>query len=225
MTVPLIILAILSIFGGYVGVPAALSMGRPNYFEHFLKESVAQLEPATATHAAAPPAAVMAQSEPHGATPAPESHGAGATTGATTGATAQTAHEGGHDIETERLFTAISSVLALLGLAFGLVFFKRNPLWRAPKLLEDKYRVDEFYDATVVGPVENLSRDGLWKVVDVKIIDGLVNGVARLFAALAGALRYTQTGFARNYAAVILLGAIIVIGYFIVSFFGIRISI
>jgi NADH-quinone oxidoreductase subunit L len=61
--------------------------------------------------------------------------------------------------------------------------------------------------------------------VDVKIIDGLVNGVARLFAALAGALRYTQTGFARNYAAVILLGAIIVIGYFIVSIFGIRINI
>jgi NADH-quinone oxidoreductase subunit L len=225
MTVPLIILAILSVFGGYVGVPAALSMGRPNYFERFLKESVSQLEPATATHAAAPPAAVMAQSEPQGATPAPESHGAGATSGATSGATAQTTHEGGHDIGTERLFTAISSVLALLGLAFGLVFFKRNPLWRAPKLLEDKYRVDEFYDATVVAPVENLSRDGLWKVVDVKIIDGLVNGVARLFAALAGALRYTQTGFARNYAAVILLGAIIVIGYFIVSIFGIRINI
>ncbi|HEY9431648.1 MAG TPA: NADH-quinone oxidoreductase subunit L [Blastocatellia bacterium] len=221
MTVPLIILAILSIFGGYVGVPAALSMGRPNYFEDFLKESVAQLEPATATHAAAPPAAVMAQSEPHGATPAPESHGAGATAGAT----AQTAHEGGHDIETERLFTAISSALALLGLGFGLRFFSRNPLWRAPKLLEDKYRVDEFYDATVVGPVESLSRDGLWKVVDVKIIDGIVNGVARLFAALAGALRYTQTGFARNYAAVILLGAIIVIGYFIVSIFGIHINI
>jgi len=221
MTVPLIILAILSIFGGYVGVPAALSMGRPNYFERFLKESVAQSEPATATHAAAPPAAVMAQSESHGATPAPESHGAGAPAGAP----AQTAHEGGHDIETERLFTAISSALALLGLAFGLVFFKRNPLWRAPKLLEDKYRVDEFYDATVVGPVESLSRDGLWKVVDVKIIDGLVNGVARLFAALASALRYTQTGFARNYAAVILLGAIIVIGYFIVSIFGIHINI
>jgi NADH-quinone oxidoreductase subunit L len=59
----------------------------------------------------------------------------------------------------------------------------------------------------------------------VKIIDGFVNGVARMFAALAGALRRTQTGFARNYAAVILLGAIIVIGYFIVSFFGIHINI
>jgi NADH-quinone oxidoreductase subunit L len=206
MTMPLIILAMLSIAGGYVGVPAAL--GGSNQFEHFLEPAIAKVEPATATHNGAGPAPVMAQAESHDAV-----------------AGAQAAHEGAHDVETERLFTGISSVLAVLGLAFGLIFFNRNPLWRAPKLLEDKYRVDEFYDATVVGPVENLSRDGLWKVVDVKIIDGFVNGVARLFAALAGALRYTQTGFARNYAAVILLGAIIVIGYFIVSFFGIRINI
>ncbi|HEY6402207.1 MAG TPA: hypothetical protein VI479_12400, partial [Blastocatellia bacterium] len=182
--------------------------------EHFLKPAIAEVgEHSTATHAGAAPVAVVAQAESRGATPALESHGAAT----------QTAHESVYDVETERLFTAISSVLALLGLAFGWVFFKRNPLWRAPKLLEDKYRVDEFYDATVVGPVENLSRDGLWKVVDVKIIDGFVHGVARLFVALAGALRYTLTGFARNYAAAILLGAIIIIGYFILSFFNIRI--
>jgi NADH-quinone oxidoreductase subunit L len=220
MTVPLIILAMLSMVGGYVGVPEAMSMGRPNYFEEFLKPAVAKFEPATAAHAGAAPTDLIAQAEPHGAgaTGAPEAHGAPV-------AAAEASHEGGHDTGTELMFTGISSVLALLGLGFGLAFFKRNPLWRAPKLLEDKYRVDEVYDATVVGPIENLSRDGLWKIVDVKIIDGIVNGVARLFAALAGALRYTQTGFARNYAAVILVGAIIVIGYFIVSFFGIRINI
>ncbi|HEU0174949.1 MAG TPA: NADH-quinone oxidoreductase subunit L [Blastocatellia bacterium] len=204
MTAPLIILAMLSIAGGYVGVPEAL--GGSNKFERFLEPAIGIPKPAQA-NAVAAPMDVMAQSEPHSAAPAPEAHGADA----------QAESEGGHDVKTERLFTVISSVLALLGLGFGLSFFNRNPLWRAPKLLEDKYRVDEFYDATVIGPVENLSRDGLWKIVDVKIIDGIVNGVARMFAALASALRYTQTGFARNYAAVILLGAIIVIGYFIVS--------
>ncbi|HEY8460157.1 MAG TPA: NADH-quinone oxidoreductase subunit L [Blastocatellia bacterium] len=206
MTVPLIILAMLSIVGGYVGVPAAL--GGSNHFEHFLEPAVAKFEPAAA-HASAQATDLIAQAGPHGA--APE-------------ATAQASH-GGHDVGTERLFTAISTALALLGLGFGFAFFNRNPLWRAPKLLEDKYRIDELYNATIVGPIENLSRDGLWKVVDVKIIDGLVNGVARLFAVLADAMRRTQTGFARNYAAVILFGAIIVIGYFIVSLFGIRINI
>jgi NADH-quinone oxidoreductase subunit L len=215
MTVPLVILAMLSLVGGYVGVPEALSMGRPNYFEDFLKPAVAQFDPGTAIHAGSATTDLIARAEPHAAAPAVEARVA----------TAEAEHKSGHDVETERLFTAVSSALALFGLAFGLAFFNRNPLWRAPKLLEDKYRVDELYDATIVSPVENLSRDGLWKIVDVKIIDGIVNGVARLFAALAGALRYTQTGFTRNYAAVILFGAIIVIGYFIVSFFGIRINI
>jgi NADH-quinone oxidoreductase subunit L len=203
MTVPLIILAMLSLVGGYVGVPAAL--GGSNHFEDFLEPAVAKLKPAAAADAGAATTNLIAQAEPHGAVPSAETHAA----------PAEASHEGGHDVGTERMFTLISSVLALLGIGFGLRFFNRNPLWRAPKLLEDKYRVDELYNATVVGPLENLSRDGLWKIVDVKIIDGIVNGVARLFGALAGALRHTQTGFARNYAAVILVGAIIVIGYFI----------
>ncbi|HEV2666862.1 MAG TPA: NADH-quinone oxidoreductase subunit L, partial [Blastocatellia bacterium] len=145
MTVPLIVLALLSLVGGYVGVSPALSswvgIHTENKFEHFLEPAIAKVgEHSTATHADAAPVAVMAQSEPHGATPAPETHGSAA----------QSGREGGHDVGTERLFTIISSALALLGLAFGLWFFKRKPLWRAPKLLEDKYRVDEFYDATVV---------------------------------------------------------------------------
>jgi NADH-quinone oxidoreductase subunit L len=199
MTAPLVILAMLSIAGGYVGVPTALS-GAPNHFEHFLEPAIAKVEPAPAAHAGSAEGATAPHAESQAA-PAGEAH-------------ATAAHEGGHDVGTERMFTVISSVMAILGILFGLWFFKRNPLWRAPKLLEDKYRVDELYDETVVGPIENLSREGLWKVVDVKIIDGFVNGVARLFAGLAGALRYTQTGFARNYAAVILVGAIVVIGYF-----------
>jgi NADH-quinone oxidoreductase subunit L len=204
MTVPLIILAMLSIVGGYIGVPAAL--GGKNHFEHFLEPAIAKFEPASSVQGAH---GAPAASESHGAAPAAEPHGSAAGE-----SQAAASHEGGHDVGTERMFTAISSVVAILGILFGLWFFKRDPLWRAPKLLEDKYRVDELYDETVVGPIEHLSRDGLWKFVDVKIIDGFVNGVARLFAELAGALRYTQSGFARNYAAVILVGAIIVIGYF-----------
>src|SRR5262249_7195294 len=40
MTVPLVILAILSIIGGYIGVPAIL--GGSNQFEHFLEPAIAQ---------------------------------------------------------------------------------------------------------------------------------------------------------------------------------------
>ena len=110
--------------------------------------------------------------------------------------------------------TGLSVLLGLLGIGIGFAVFGKKPLTQMPKLLEDKYKVDELYDEVVVHPIETISREGLWKIVDVKIIDGFVNGAAKLFGGISGVLRYTQTGFARSYAAVILVGAIAIIGYF-----------
>ncbi|MGH9837015.1 MAG: hypothetical protein ACRD9Y_28645, partial [Blastocatellia bacterium] len=123
-------------------------------------------------------------------------------------------HEVAHDTKTELSFTAISILVAVIGLLLGWLIFTKNPLKPMPVTLENKYYVDEIYDEAIVTPIEQTSRHFLWQVVDVKIIDGFVNSLARAFAGLANVLRYTQTGFARNYAAVILVGAIIVIGYF-----------
>ncbi|MCI0336892.1 MAG: NADH-quinone oxidoreductase subunit L [Acidobacteria bacterium] len=201
MWIPLVILAVLSIFGGYVGVSPALSslvgVHSENKFEHFLEPAIAKASGHTTT------AHVSAQA------PAAGTHGA-----ATVATRQEAAHEGGHDFGVERFFTLISIIIAVLGIGFGFRFFNRNPLWQPPRLLEEKYKIDEFYDDTIVNPIEQTSRFVLWKIVDVKIIDGFVNSLARGFAGLANVLRYTQTGFARNYAAVILIGAILVIGYF-----------
>ncbi|MFZ4628490.1 MAG: NADH-quinone oxidoreductase subunit L [Blastocatellia bacterium] len=187
MWVPLAVLAVLSIVGGFVGVPAAL--GGSNHFEHFLEPVIAHVAPhegAAATQGA------------H------DAHGAGGAAGA----------EEHHDVATERLLTGISVLLGFLGIGIGFAVFRRHPLRRMPKLLEEKYYVDEAYEASVIQPLETTSRDFLWKGVDVRVIDGAVNGVARSFAGAANLLRYTQTGSSRNYAAVILIGAIILIGYF-----------
>jgi NADH-quinone oxidoreductase subunit L len=205
MTVPLIILAALSIVGGYVGVSPALSrlvgIHAENKFEHFLEPAIAKAgEPAVGQHTGAG-AIAPSSGAAHGAA-------------AASPVTQEAAPEVTHDTKTELSFTIISSLVAIIGLLLGWLIFTGNPLRKMPKLLEEKYRVDEFYDETVVAPIEQTSRHFLWQVVDVKIIDGFVNGLARAFAGLAGVLRYTQTGFARNYAAVILVGAIIVIGYF-----------
>jgi NADH-quinone oxidoreductase subunit L len=108
----------------------------------------------------------------------------------------------------------LSITVATIGILYSFRYFKRNPLWKPPRLLEEKYNVDEFYDATIVNPIEQTSRHVLWGFFDVKVIDGFVNLIARVFAGLADAMRYMQTGYARNYAAVILIGAILVIGYF-----------
>ena len=210
MWLPLVILAVLSVVGGWVGWPE--SLGGPNYFEHFLHPVIAQVGPAEHT-------ANAAVSETHGAARAEHST-TGATTGATAGAEATGAAspvvraEEPHDTSTELALTGLSVLLGLVGIGIGFAVFNRNPLRKMPSLLENKYYVDEIYDEVVVEPIHQTSSHFLWRVVDVKIIDGFVNLVARIFGGLANLLRYTQTGFARNYAAVILIGAIVVIGYF-----------
>jgi NADH-quinone oxidoreductase subunit L len=92
--------------------------------------------------------------------------------------------------------------------------FGRRPLLRLPRLLENKYYVDEAYDAALIEPIKRGSREGLWRFFDVGVIDGIVNGLGRGTAALGGLLRYMQPGFVRSYAAIILLGALAVVGYF-----------
>jgi len=194
MWLPLALLAVLSVFGGLVGVPPALSslvgLHSENQFEHFLEPAVARITPGAHTG-----------SGPFTPTPT-EAHGAAA------------ASEAAHDVSGERWFTVISIIVALIGLGFGWVLFTKRPVREMPRVLENKYYVDEIYDAAVITPIEAGSRHVLWKIVDVKLIDGFVNGVASTFAFLGNALRTTQTGLARNYAAVILIGAIVVIGYF-----------
>jgi NADH-quinone oxidoreductase subunit L len=84
-----------------------------------------------------------------------------------------------------------------------------------PRLLEQKYKVDELYNAAIINPIKYVSREGLWKLFDVGVIDGLVNGLARATREVGDGVRRVQFGFVRSYAAIILLGALAVIGYFV----------
>ena len=118
---------------------------------------------------------------------------------------------------TEIALTIFSSVIALMGIGIGWVWFRRRPLWEPPSLLEHKYYVDELYDAAIVQPVKVGSTNVLWKLIDVGIIDRAVNGQAQLAGLLGSALRYLQSGLARSYVAIVVLGALLLIGYFIIK--------
>jgi NADH-quinone oxidoreductase subunit L len=144
---------------------------------------------------------------------------AGAPAAAEHGAAAEPAGEpaAAHDTSTELLFTVLSIVIAFVGIAIGYLVFSKNPLRRLPKILEDKWRLDELYDRTIIWPINRLSTDVLWKAVDVRSIDGLVNLVADSVRGLGGTLRFLQTGLARSYVAVILFGAAVIIGYFMLQ--------
>ena len=72
-------------------------------------------------------------------------------------------------------------------------------------LLWNKYFVDEAYDAVVVNPILKSSRSFLWKIADNKIIDGVVNGSAKIIDIISSNIRKLQTGVAQFYALVMML--------------------
>jgi NADH-quinone oxidoreductase subunit L len=80
--------------------------------------------------------------------------------------------------------------------------------------LANKYYVDEFYGATVVRPLVYFSLF-LWKVVDVIFIDGFLNGMAKLWRDISDFLRYGQPGRVRNYATTFAVGVLILIAWFV----------
>lgn len=229
MTVPLIILAILSTLGGLVGVPYALStlvgVEDANYFEHVLEPVIAPAPNhagGEASHGASGAgASAMSQHATESGAAAEGSHTPSAVGEGTRGehgaATAGSHAEGAHspeEVRAERLFTLISIVIALAGIGLGWIVFQKSPLRQMPGLLENKYYVDEAYDAAIINPIEAGSRRGLWQLFDVGVVDGIVNGLGRGVTQIGAVARYLQPGFVRSYAAIILVGALFVIGYF-----------
>ena len=83
------------------------------------------------------------------------------------------------------------------------------------RLLLNKYYVDEVYDTAVVKPIRTASEHVLWQGVDVGVIDGAVNGTALAVGTGSGVLRRLQTGSVRAYAASLLLGVVVVMGYYL----------
>ncbi len=130
------------------------------------------------------------------------------------------------DTGTELNLMIFSSVLAMIGIGLAIYFWLINrsaadavarifaPIHR---LLLGKYDVDEAYDAAIVQPVKSVSTVGLWKGVDVGLIDGTVNGVGLVVSGASSALRRMQTGSVRTYAFALLTGAVTILAYYLFS--------
>ena len=123
-------------------------------------------------------------------------------------------------VQKERLLAGLSVVMAALGIAIGFGLFLKTPLRKMPKILEQKWRLDEFYNGYIVDPITRFSTKSLWKGFDVGFIDGIVNGIGSFVMEAGNAVRGLQVGYVRSYAAIILLGALAVLGYFI--YYGLK---
>ncbi len=114
----------------------------------------------------------------------------------------------------------VSLAVALSGVALAYVFYVRRPddlpqkagaisqpLYKA---VLNKWYIDEIYDATII----RLTIDGsrwLWRVVDAGVIDGAVNGVARLWDIAGRIVSPFQTGRVQNYAVVMFVGLFVIV--------------
>ncbi len=115
----------------------------------------------------------------------------------------------------------ISVIAALVGIAIAWYLYLTRPsaadsLARTFRpvytLLRHKYWLDELYGALFVRPGIRLARF-LATVFELRLLDGLVNGVGGLIDRSGGLLRRIETGYVRQYAALFLLGALGVLAY------------
>jgi NADH-quinone oxidoreductase subunit L len=126
-----------------------------------------------------------------------------------------------HHVSNETIiaFGVASTIAALAGIGLAYATYSARtieaPEERASALyrfLRDKWRWDELYDKAIVRPLSALA-DGLWRVVDVRIIDGAVNGVGYGIGALSQ--RHVQTGLVTNYALAIALGMVVLVALYL----------
>ncbi|GIV45941.1 MAG: NADH-quinone oxidoreductase subunit L [Ignavibacterium sp.] len=184
MTIPLIILAILSVIGGFIGIPEVFSGEHGNQFHNWL-------------------APIFKDAD------------------------RKLMHFGLHSHFEEILLMVISVIGAAASILLARYIYLKKPEIASRtatrfkglyNLLWNKYYVDEIYDAVIVNPIVTVSRNVLWKIADNKIIDGTVNGVAKLVDLLSSIIRKVQTGVAQLYALVMVLGIAAALLWIILSF-------
>ena len=128
------------------------------------------------------------------------------------------------DVTVDIVLLAVSVLAVAAGFVAAYWIYIRNwglgaRLTKSAQWLYDivynKYYVDEAYTEVIVKPLRMLA-DTLTTTVEEQIIDGAVNGLARLTSLAGEGLRRVQTGHVRNYALAMFIGIVAVMVYFIV---------
>ena len=197
MVIPLVVLAFLSIVGGWVGVPG--SLGGSNRFDKFLGPVFRSAAPAVNAERAAAGETAPPEKEPE--RPEPQ--------------TSRT---------TELAFTGISVLAALAGLSLAWLFYYRDPqlpqrtaasLGGLYQAVVHKYYVDELYATLFVKPLIAGPALILWHGIDQDVIDATLDNSAHGANEVSDSIRHMQSGNLRSYAGWVAAGAAVVIAYMI----------
>ena len=115
------------------------------------------------------------------------------------------------------VITALPVAVSLAGILAGFALYRDRrevTLGALGRFLSHQWYIETLYDAVIVTPAKRLAHL-LADVVETRGIDGAVNGVGALVGRAGLAVRGLQTGFVRNYAAAILAGTILMLGYWL----------
>lgn len=171
ITIPLIVLAIFSIIGGYVGLPPVIS-------EHHTLNTYL--------------GSVLSNFNVHHL-----------------------------EHSTEWMLMGLSTSLVIVMIILARVATK-NPKFAEntglAKVLENKWYVDELYDAVIVRPLGMLA-DVLDRFAEKMGIDGIVNGTGKLVRWSSDRVRLLQTGQVGFYIFVMVIGMVVL---FALRFFGLN---
>lgn len=155
MTIPLVVLAVLSVVGGFVGIPEVF--GGNHLLEHFLSPVFEDSSFRLVHHL-------------------PET--------------------------TEYMLMAVAVVVMVLSLYYAYSQYKQKNVLPAEEeealtpmhqLIYKKYYIDELYETLITKPL-NMISEGLYKVVDNQLVDGIVNGIGKMVSSVGGVVRLAQTG-------------------------------
>jgi NADH-quinone oxidoreductase subunit L len=169
MTMPLIVLAILAIIGGFVGVPHLL--GGHNEIATFLQPVIP-------------------------------------------------VHENAHPLSSSTEYALMIGTTVAMFIAALLAYLQTRSVTIKEnkglgRILENKWYVDEIYDAAIVKPIQSAAAF-FSNVVEKKGIDGFVNGVGKAVNYGSRQVRLLQSGHVGTYVLLMVIGILIL---FIVQLF------
>jgi NADH-quinone oxidoreductase subunit L len=165
MTVPLIVLALLSTIGGFIGIPEVFAKGA-NYIVDFLNPVVKDI-----------------------------------------------AHLNHVSHSTEYLLMGLAIVLVIASIAYAWINTKNYTSKEETglsKVLQNKWYVDEIYDASIVQPIQ-ATGNFFNRFIEKIGLDGIVNGIGKGIHGLSRQFRLLQNGQIGFYILLMVAGLVIAV--------------
>jgi NADH-quinone oxidoreductase subunit L len=186
MTLPLLVLAFLSVTGGYLGLPEIIGHGAYSWIHGWLDGGP----------------------HPHEGAAYP----------------VKLVHVEHLSMGIELALIALSILIAFAGMFTALSLYRKHDLAGDDKVksffgglypaMENKFYVDELYNAVIIRPFVYASQ---FFVVpfDKIVVDGAVNGSAGISDVLGAVFSRLQSGFAQNYALLMVVGVLATLAYLV----------